>query len=297
MGNYQVRFLGDKGGVIRLRYPTKTNNQEKFQHLYNLSIERMKKPFKKLFKWIGAIVGVIIILILLVIGIIATPGPLFPEKKQYGSITVYSEIPIGQETDSIMSEVLRRLKAVPIYDPNIKFNLCLCSTQDKFTFFSRLTVRENRIMGFCLFGSAYINVDFIKELAIRTGGQPKYLTREGSVVHVATHELMHGYITDTYGSFASRYLPEWKVEGYCEYGVNHFIAPRDSGYSVPERIDVYLDDSWWNSTTEVHRPHYVWGLMMEYLINIRGLNFEQVMSDSITKEDIFPEMMNWRKSI
>ena len=26
MGNYHVRFLGDKGGVIRLSYPTKENN-------------------------------------------------------------------------------------------------------------------------------------------------------------------------------------------------------------------------------------------------------------------------------
>jgi hypothetical protein len=31
MGNYQVRFLGDKGGVIRLRYPTKTETFEYYE--------------------------------------------------------------------------------------------------------------------------------------------------------------------------------------------------------------------------------------------------------------------------
>lgn len=257
----------------------------------------MTKIIKILFKLLGAIVGIIIILILLDLGILSTPGPFFTEKKQYGSITVYREKPIGQETDSIISEMFRRLKEVPIYDPEIKFNLCLCSTQDKFTFFSRLTVRENRIMGFCFMGSAYINEDFIKELALRTGGQPKYLTREGSVVHVATHELMHGYITDSYGSFGSRALPEWKIEGYCEYGVNQYVAQRDSGYSVQERIDIFLDDRRWNPNAEVHRPHYVWGLMMEYLINTRGLEFEQAMADSITYENTYTEMMDWRKSI
>jgi len=256
----------------------------------------MNKILKKLFKALGAIVGVIVILILLDIGILATPSPFFPEKKQYGSIIVHSEHPIGQETDSIISEVFRRINEVPIYDPDIKFNLCLCSTQDKFTFFSRLTVRENRIMGFSILGSAYINIDFIKELAVRTGGQPKYLTREGSVVHVATHELMHGYITNYYGSIAARKLPEWKIEGYCEYGVNQFVAPQDSGYSISERIDIYLDDSKWNSTAEVHRPWYVWGLMIEYLTNVRGLNFEQVMADDVTKDKTYQEMMDWRKS-
>jgi hypothetical protein len=132
---------------------------------------------------------------------------------------------------------------------------------------------------------------------MKTRGQPKYLTREGCVVHVATHELMHGYITDAYGSFAARALPEWKSEGYCEYGVNQFVAPRNRDYSIPERIDIYLDDSRWNPTAEVHRPHYVWGLMMEYLTNVRGLNFEQVMADSVTHENTYTEMMDWRNSI
>lgn len=35
MGNYQVRFLGDKGGAIRLRYPTKL--------FYNLDTMKKKK--------------------------------------------------------------------------------------------------------------------------------------------------------------------------------------------------------------------------------------------------------------
>lgn len=253
--------------------------------------------FKKLFMWLGAIVGMIIALLLLDIVMLAKPGPFFPEKKQYESITVYREKPIEQETDSIMSEVFLRLNEVPIYDPDRKYNLCLCSTQKKFTFFARLTVRANRIMGFCLLGSAYVNEDFVEEMGMKTGGQPKYMTREGSVVHVATHELMHGYINNTYGYFAARTLPEWKTEGYCEYGVNQSVAPRESGYSIPERIDIYLDDSRWNPTAEVHRSHYVWGLMMEYLINIKGLTFEQVMADSVINENVYQELMDWQKTI
>jgi len=257
----------------------------------------MSKILMKLFRWLGAIVGVVIVLILLDIGVLANPGIFFTEKKHYKSITVYSEKPIGQEVDSIISEVFLRLDAVPIYDPDRKFNLCFCSTQRKFTFFARLTERANRIMGFCILGSAYVNEDYINELGMETGGRPKYLTREGSVVHVATHELMHGYINNAYGYFAAHALPEWKTEGYCEYGVNQLVAPRESGYSIPERIDIYLDDSQWNPVAEVHRPHYVWGLMMEYLINVRGLDFEQVMAEKVIRENIYQEMMLWRKRL
>lgn len=259
-------------------------------------IDKTTKMIKRIFKWSGMIVGLIIVLVLLAIVVLARPGSFFPEEKQYGSITVYSEKPIGQETDSIMSEVFLRLKMVPIYNPERNYNLCLCSTQKKFSFFARLTVRADKIMGFSLFGSAYLNEDFIRELGLRTAGKPKYLTREGSIVHVATHELMHGYINDYYGKITARTFPVWKIEGYCEYGVNQFVAPQDSGYSIQERIDIYLDDSRWNPTAEVHRSHYVWGLMMEYLINITGLDSEQVMADNIIKMDVFNEMMDWRKS-
>lgn len=255
----------------------------------------MAKLLKKTVKWIGIIVGAAILIILLAVGVLITPGPFFPEDKRYGAITVHSETAIGPEIDSIMAEVFARLEAVPIYDSNRKFNLSLCSTQDKFAFFTRLTRRANRIMGFCFFGSAYVNGDFLKELAVRTGGKPKYVTREGSVVHVATHELMHGYLTDAFGEFTSRSLPEWKIEGYCEYGANQFVAPRDSGYTIPERIDIYLDDTQWNATAQIHRPHYIWGLMMEYLINVKGLSVEQAMADSVTEGGVYAEMMTWRK--
>ncbi len=257
----------------------------------------MNKILKKTIKWLGLLIGVVIAIILLAVGVLTTPGPFMPEDKQYRAITVHTETPIGSETDSIMAEIFMRLDAVPIYDPDRKMNLILCSTQNKFSFFSRFTLRDKRVMGYCTLGNAYVNIDFIKELAAKTGGQPKYNTREGSVVHVATHELMHQYLGDAYGEFASRKLPTWKVEGYCEYGVNQFVAPRDSGYTIPERIDIYLDDSRWNMTARTHRPHYVWGLMMEYLINVKGMSFEQVMADSVTKDAAYADMMAWRERL
>jgi hypothetical protein len=252
---------------------------------------------KKIIKWISITIAIIILIVLLCLGVLTTPGLFMPEDKQYRAITVHTEIPIGQEIDSIMADVLERLDAVPIYDPDRKMNLILCSTQSKFSFFSRFTLRDKRVMGFCLLGNAYVNLDFIKELGRRTLGRPKYHSREGSVVHVATHELMHQYLSDALGEFASRSLPTWKIEGYIEYGVNQFVAPRDSGYSIPERIDIYLDDSQWNSTANIHRGHYLWGLMMEYLINVKSISLELVMADSLTKESVYQEMIDWRKSL
>ena len=70
----------------------------------------MKKVLKIFLKWTGIVVGIIVVLVLLDITVLANPGLFFQEEKQYGSITVYSEEPIGEKTDSIMSEVLYRLE-------------------------------------------------------------------------------------------------------------------------------------------------------------------------------------------
>ena len=256
----------------------------------------MNKIIKKTIKWIGFAAALLIIVILICLGVLTSPNLFMSEHKQYRAITVHTENPIGSETDSIMIEIFERLDAVPTYEPERKINLILCSTQDKFSFFSSFTLRDNRVMGYCLLGNAYVNLDFIKELASRTGGRPKYHAREGSVVHVATHELMHQYFGDAYGEISSRSLPTWKIEGYVEYGVNQFVAPRDSGYTILERIDIYLDDSQWNRTSATHRSHYIWGLMMEYLINVKKMSITQVMAESVTKERVYQEMMAWRES-
>jgi len=257
----------------------------------------MIKAVKKIFHWIGIGTEVIIMIVLLCLVVLTTPGLFMPEHKRFRAITVYSELPIGQEVDSIMGEVFERLDAVPIYNQNRKMNLILCSTRDKFAFFSRFTLRDDNVMGYCTFGNAYLNLELIRELGRRTHGRPKYHTREGSVVHVATHELMHQYLGDDFGEIASRLLPTWKIEGYVEYGVNQYVAPRDSGYTIPDRIDIYQDDSQWNGTAGTHRGHYIWGLMMEYLINIKGMSLKQVMADSVTIESVYRHMIAWRDSM
>jgi len=251
--------------------------------------------FRQLGQWLGITVALVIVTVATCLGVVTNPGLFMTDHRQYRAITVHTQTPIGLDMDSIMAEVFERLDAVPIYDPKRAMNLVLCSTQDKFSLFARFTLRGKRVLGFCLFGNAYVNLDLVDELAGTTHGRPKYNAREGSVVHVATHELMHQYLSDAYGEIASRSLPTWKVEGYIEYAANQLVAPRDSGYTIPERLGIYLDDAQWTPATRSHRPHYLWGLMMEYLINVKGMTLEQVMADAVTNEDTYRETMAWRQ--
>jgi len=45
MGNYHVRFLGDKGGVTRLSYPIRFLKQYQFWKIFEIDFYRILKEF------------------------------------------------------------------------------------------------------------------------------------------------------------------------------------------------------------------------------------------------------------
>ena len=72
---------------------------------YSCILLYMNRIVKKIFKWIGLAFTIVVLPALAAVVILTTPGPFFPESKQYDAITVHSEEPIGHEIDSIIARV------------------------------------------------------------------------------------------------------------------------------------------------------------------------------------------------
>lgn len=227
-------------------------------------------------------------LICLWIYVLAYPSFLFAYSKSYENFHIHSDLEIGVEIDNTISEVKSWLDPIEIYNPNTSVDIYLCNTQNQFEKLSQLTLRSANVMGLNLpeLNNCIINLQVIKNFGELTKGLPVYHSREGSVSHVIAHELMHQYIADTYGFIKSRKLPTWKIEGYCEYGAN-YVRVNSDRVSLSERYEIYENDSEWNSISQVHRNHYLWGMIIEYLTIDKGLSFNQVVEDSITFEDSY----------
>ena len=59
-----------------------------------------------------------------------------------------------------------------------------------------------------------------------------------------------------------------------------------------------LDEKNWRSPVRSSdRRHYRWHLLVEYLCNVRGLRFEDLLNAGVTEESAWDEMIAWYSSL
>ncbi len=94
----------------------------------------------------------------------------------------------------------------------------------------------------------------------------------------------------------------WKLEGYPEY-ISRQNMLKSSDYSLRFEIDRYkeLEKNSKDGFVEVVKGHYMptyyykGRLMVEYLMDIKGLTYDEILKDSRTEIEVFDELVNWVK--
>ncbi len=239
------------------------------------------------------IFGVLILTLLGLGCFLAYPSFLFEHQKTYGNWVLFSDQKIEEEVDRSIAAVKTWLAPNEIYDPNTKIHIYLCRDINQFKKIIRFTLRNEKTMGINLpeLRNCFINQTMIERYGYKTGNTPAYHSREGNTAHVIAHELMHQYLYERYGSMKSRQLPVWKIEGYCEFGSNYVRIKNDT-ITLSERLTIFHDHSQWNETAQPLRNHYLWGMMIEYLVEWQDKSIDDIMDDSITFSAVYHEMIN-----
>src|SRR6202012_515061 len=97
----------------------------------------------------------------------------------------------------------------------------------------------------------------------------------------------------------------WKLEGYPEYIAKHNELSAGN-YDLRSDIDRYIDlqkkatDFWISpepGCCEAPDYYYKGRLMMEYLIDIKHLSYDQIVKDTTPENTIYLQMLKWRDSI
>ncbi len=248
-----------------------------------------RKHLKLIFKF-GFLCSVLIIVIWTFM--LSYPSVLFNNNKQYKNFTIYSDQTIGPEIDTTISQVKEWLEQIEVYNKKRKIDIYLCYKKNQFRKISFFTLRKDDVMGINLpeLSNCVINISVVEKFGQLTNKKPKYHSREGNLSHVIAHELMHQYIADWGTTSRFKKIPTWKLEGYCEFGANYVRAKMDC-VSLENRLRVYYDDTEWNITSETHRGHYLWGIMVEYLSTRKEMSFDQIMKDEITFHRVYDEMI------
>jgi hypothetical protein len=246
-------------------------------------------------KWGLRIFLLLLLLFTLQVSVLAFPQPFFSHSKQVGNCTFYCDTEFDSELAAVMQDVNRRLEAVELHNPNKNPRVFLCNSQRLYSMFAWLTLLNPEVPGYniSLMGNSFVSMTRSDEIRINNGGFFKYCAMAGNLAHNIVHEIIHEYTVDAIGFTANYRLPVWKREGYAEYCSSIAVSRNDHNINLRERVRRLLDDTAWGIDDWGARDYYRTGLLVEYLSEIKGYRFGDIMHDSVTYERANIAMIEW----
>jgi len=245
-------------------------------------------------RWVIRIVVAVGFIIALQIATLAFPYPFFSHKGSFGYCTVYSDRELSAAFDSIMAEVHTRLKSVELYTPDKHSRIFVCHNRSLFSLFARLSPLNPHIQGFNLsvFGNSFVSVSRVDGIQRERGDWPPYSIIHGGLAHAITHEIIHEYIADEMGFIDNYRAAFMKKEGYVEYSAHRALCAADPAVTLSDKIEISENVNNWVPHDYVRRVYRA-TLAVEYLSEMKGYRFADIMHDSLSLEASYREMLAW----
>jgi hypothetical protein len=254
----------------------------------------MKKVFKKI---IVSLLLVVFVFVSGLITIILFPQPLFANKMEHGNFNVYSNGIISADIGIVLDNASQCVKACELYDEKFKYDL----------FFSYGTLYNeiDNLMGPFPAARAVDNNVIIKIEADVSKNMATGKRSKVNLTWLIAHEMVHCLQAHKYGKLKFNpwhHPPLWKLEGYPEYVSRKML--RKESYDLSNEIKRFkeLQQSSTDGWVEVEPGHftpavyYKGRLLVEYLIDIKGYTYNDILQPQIMEDKVDNEMMQWYQS-
>ena len=259
----------------------------------------MKKAIKKT---IASLSVVIIIILSGLITVTLSPQMLFAKKIAHQAFTIYT----AADTDldvihfkNRLDEAYTLIKQSELHDEAYHFDVLLGHNH----FFNKIEDLQ---------GKGPIARATAGYITIKVQIEPKENLAWGNnetvdLTWLLAHEMIHNLQANKYGliNFSPiKHPPMWKLEGYPEY-----IAKQDKlnadDYSLKSEIQRYAkltedsDDIFVEVTQGHFMPFYYYKgrVMVEYLMDIKGMTYDEILMDETSEEVVYQEVLQWSKAL
>jgi len=240
--------------------------------------------------------------VLTIVAVLLFPQKLFAYKMTYKEFTVCSNSKVDSSINFVLDNAMGLVKRSELYDSFYHYNIILCHN----TFYNKI---DN------LLGSGATARPRLHNVIIKVRIDPQNNKAfptfpdscEVNLTILITHEMIHCLQANKYGTRKINpfnHPPFWKLEGYSEY-VSKQTKLSGSDYNFQKEIDRYINyknrstDGWILSGEDGcrHPDYYFKGrLMVEYLMNVRHLSYDQIFRDTISENVIYNDMIKWKDS-
>jgi hypothetical protein len=253
-------------------------------------------PRRRWLIWTGAVVTAPLVGW---IGLLAFPQVLCHHQVRAGSIRLYYDDLPEAAARELARAVDHRLRAGGFAGSKRPARVFLFQRSSGYRWITRLAAVPRQAQGFNLsmLGNTFVSGPRVAALGELSGGGPRYSVWEGDPAHTIAHEVGHQLVVDRIGR---RSLPQWKREGLAEYVANIGLIRADGTADLVTRLKILDDDRAWSSALRStgrgwDRIHYEAGLLVEFLIDVRGDAFADVAADSVTRESTRKALRAWAK--
>ena len=233
--------------------------------------------------------------------ILTNPQWSYAHSTQFDVLTVHHDQPLATGTAEVLNASLKIIKRSPLFQEGMRIQLCL-NDGSSYPGFNPLAGLS---LAYATLQISTINqceLDFDQNRASTSWAINDYETRTYNLTWLLAHEFTHnlqykrkaGYvIASTLGKI------NWKLEGHAEYTARQY---RDDGL-LQSKIAMYQEEEakehlglpafqLEDGTTQI-LPYFKYALMVQYLLEVEGQNFDQLCRDKRSQEEVYKAMLQW----
>jgi len=261
----------------------------------------MIKTLKKIILSSLSILGISFLFWLL---FLSNPKWSYAKETQFDFITIYHNKNLEPETQQVINGAINIIKTSELFREDVAIQLCF--NDDKiypylfpfvggptaYAFFDK-TVFKN------------CTPKFKENVAEAQWAINNYELRKFNLTWLLAHEFTHNlqyfsdpnyYLTSTLGQI------NWKLEGYAEYIAREFkqdgqLKVRIERFLLEEKKEhVGLPVFEIADGTKQIYAYFKYALVIQYLIEVKGLDFAQICALEEDLDKLYGEMIEWNKN-
>lgn len=234
-----------------------------------------------------ALIGLLILFVLY-------PDNLFARRVVHKEFSLYSNQTVKGNLKQVLNNAIDIAKASELYDSSYQYDIFLTDG----SFYKDVVFK---LVGPSLARSIDNNIllnikaDFEQNLLIG----PK---NKRDLTRTIAHEMVHCLQMKKYGLLQFNPInhpPLWKLEGYPEYVVNKPVI-NSPAYRFTETVKLLRDYEKKSATWVELQPghfdpivYFKGRVMIEYLMDIKGMSYDQILSDDVKEDIVNQEINQW----
>jgi len=259
-------------------------------------IKTLKRIFISIFSILGISLGFWILFLL-------NPCLSYAHETHFDFVTVYHNQDLEEQTELVLNDAIAIIRQSTLFNENTHIQLCLNDDQ----IYPYLHPLVGNATAFARFNKAVLKnctAKFDENASEFQWEVNNYEFRKFNLTWLLAHEFTHNlqYQFDVnYVIKSTLGKPNWKLEGHAEYIARGF---KNDGL-LKEKIDKYLFESQQEQTglpvfeledkTKQILPYYKYALVIQFLMEEKGLDYYQVCKLDTDLNILFAEMIDWKK--